>query len=135
MTPKQKFMEVFLKEIFGFDAVVFNGNECGMEVTGIYTINTEVPSYCVLMNQKTFIQKEKILMEIWVDKLKTGGYCIRFKTFLNHIPHDRYEEVLGRVKRLCPNAKADIYYRSHTICLEPDKIPTLRLTVSKLPWK
>lgn len=135
MTPKQKFMKVFLEEIFGFDDVTFNGSDCGMEVVGIYNITVKVPSYCVLMKPGTSIQREKIPMRIWVDKLKEGGYSIKFKTCFNHIPYSRYGEVLGRVKWLCPNVKADIYYRTHAYCFDPDGVPTLRLVVSKLPWE
>lgn len=133
MTPKQKFMDVFLKYVYGFTDVKFEGNFSGcMGVKGTYTFYTSVPARCFLVGSST--RTETVRLNIWVDKLKNGGHTIKFKTWGTHIPEAMFETVIGRAKRQVPDAKVDIYNRTHAYSQKAD-IPTLRLEVSELPWK
>lgn len=133
MTPKQKFIETFLKHVYGFNDVEFTGTYSGcMGVKGIYKFHIYVPLRCRLMGEDD-VRTESVQLNIWVDKLKNGGHTIKFKTWHNHIPAHMFQTVIGKAMEMVPDAGVDIYNRTHAYSRNAD-IPTLRLRVSELPW-
>lgn len=131
MTPKQQFLETFLKHVFGFDTIeIYNSYSGCTFAKGIAFFELITPPQYCLASSETVVETAKI--DIWVDKNKTTGYTIKFKTV--PIPESKFGDVKARAEYLCPGAVVDIYNRSHAYSQTAD-IPTLRLRVSELPWK
>ena len=119
MTKKQQFIETFLKKVFSFDKVEFISSYRCMTVFANYKLNNGV-----------WVNNSGQVFHIWIDKTKTVGYSIKFKT--TGIPDETAALVKQRAQGAWPGATVDIYYRTKAYMCN---VPTLRVRVKELPWR
>ena len=120
MTKKQQFIGTFIKDVFNFDEVKF---DCAF---GCMNVIAKSKAHNGIWN----VDFGKVFY-IYIDKTKTKGYSIKFKTAA--IPEESIALVKQRAQHAWPGATIDIYNR-HEPCVHKD-MPTLRVRVKELPWK
>lgn len=128
MTPKQQFMGQFLRNVYRFDRIEFDGTYGGsMQVIGFYKVKHPLAGETEI----------RVPVAIWMDRSKKGNvWYVKFKTYGSHIPTALKDEYIQRAIMHWPGAaKVEVYGRySGYVSHKAGGLPTLRITTSIRPW-